>query len=114
MQPDSASIEGWQTSRAIHANHMDMTKFTSGEDPGYKAVSAEIARWIKDFDKPSISPTVPADGNARDSMVISQNHPVTAVPGNLNQGGNTFSGTNVTYGGKVYQGNFAGHDFTFN
>src|SRR3954469_15732772 len=31
----------------IYANHMDMTKFSSDEDPGYLNVSTEIMRWIR-------------------------------------------------------------------
>ncbi|OCL01598.1 hypothetical protein AOQ84DRAFT_401722 [Glonium stellatum] len=29
----------------IRANHMDMTKFESEDDPGFKAVAGEIRRW---------------------------------------------------------------------
>ena len=31
----------------IHANHMDMTKFGSVEDPGFVAVCGELRRWVK-------------------------------------------------------------------
>ena len=33
----------------IRKNHMDMTKFTSAEDPGYLAVSTELWRWVKEI-----------------------------------------------------------------
>ncbi|KAJ5646829.1 hypothetical protein N7490_003201 [Penicillium lividum] len=32
----------------IHRNHMDMTKFTSAEDPGFIAICGELSRWIRD------------------------------------------------------------------
>ncbi|KAJ8115774.1 hypothetical protein OPT61_g2667 [Boeremia exigua] len=31
----------------IHANHMDMVRFTSLQDPGYQAVRGQIRRWLK-------------------------------------------------------------------
>ncbi|KIM98334.1 hypothetical protein OIDMADRAFT_128525 [Oidiodendron maius Zn] len=31
----------------INENHMNMTKFTSAKDPGYKTVTRELRRWIK-------------------------------------------------------------------
>ncbi|KAI9710416.1 MAG: hypothetical protein M1812_007452 [Candelaria pacifica] len=31
----------------IRANHMDMTKFSDAEDPGYLAVSTELRRWAR-------------------------------------------------------------------
>lgn len=32
---------------SIHANHMDMVRFSSKEDSGYRAVTGEIRRWLK-------------------------------------------------------------------
>ncbi|KAA8642375.1 hypothetical protein EYZ11_009972 [Aspergillus tanneri] len=34
----------------IHSNHMDMTKFTNIDDPGFVAVCGELRRWIRDTD----------------------------------------------------------------
>ncbi|KAI9794399.1 MAG: hypothetical protein M1816_005468 [Peltula sp. TS41687] len=42
----SAIIPGY-SSYGIHANHMDMARFSSSEDDGYKAVCGEIRRWVK-------------------------------------------------------------------
>jgi hypothetical protein len=64
VSADSATIEGWQTPRTIHANHMDMTRFVSDEDPGYKAFSAEISRWIESFETPIITPAMLLAGRA--------------------------------------------------
>jgi hypothetical protein len=33
----------------IRKNHMDMTKFSSEEDPAYLAVSSELWRWVKEI-----------------------------------------------------------------
>jgi len=43
---DSAIIEGY-TKIGIHANHMDMTKFSTNDDPGFVDVSDELIRWTK-------------------------------------------------------------------
>ena len=48
MPKDSALIPGY-IPIGIHANHMEMTKFASADDPGYVAVCAELRRWIKDM-----------------------------------------------------------------
>jgi hypothetical protein len=50
----------------IHANHMDMTKFSSDEDPGYLNVSTEIMRWIRSVQSApqkvvQVEPVVSAD-----------------------------------------------------
>ncbi|KAL2046066.1 hypothetical protein N7G274_001513 [Stereocaulon virgatum] len=42
----SAKIPGYNL-YGIHANHMDMTKFPSREDPGYDAILGELQRWAK-------------------------------------------------------------------
>ncbi|KAK8068564.1 hypothetical protein PG996_007676 [Apiospora saccharicola] len=45
---DSAVYEGWDVMQdAIHANHMNMTKFAGREDEGYKSVLRHIQRQIK-------------------------------------------------------------------
>lgn len=45
--PKSSSILPGYNNMGIHANHIDMTKFASDEDPGYLNVSTEIMRWIR-------------------------------------------------------------------
>ncbi|KAK0622531.1 hypothetical protein B0T14DRAFT_425223, partial [Immersiella caudata] len=45
---DSAILPGY-IPIGIHANHMDMAKFGSDNDPGFVSVCAELRRWIKDI-----------------------------------------------------------------
>ncbi len=33
----------------IHSNHTDMAKFSSADDPGFKAVCGELNRWMEDI-----------------------------------------------------------------
>ncbi|KAF1965939.1 hypothetical protein BU23DRAFT_436621, partial [Bimuria novae-zelandiae CBS 107.79] len=47
VEETQAKIPGY-SSYGIRANHMDMTKFPSSNDPGYQAVCREIRRWSKD------------------------------------------------------------------
>jgi hypothetical protein len=50
---DSAVLPGVANaqSAAIHANHIDMVKFASAEDPGYKVVSQHLQLWARDAPK---------------------------------------------------------------
>ncbi|KAF2249300.1 hypothetical protein BU26DRAFT_316007 [Trematosphaeria pertusa] len=46
VEETQARIAGY-SSYGIHANHMNMTKFSGTEDPGYRAVSRELRRWVR-------------------------------------------------------------------
>ncbi|MCJ1434246.1 hypothetical protein MMC27_003613 [Xylographa pallens] len=41
---------------AIHADHMNMTKFASTEDEGYKDFLGELQRWLEERDLSAIAP----------------------------------------------------------
>ncbi|KAK3347075.1 hypothetical protein B0T25DRAFT_293932 [Lasiosphaeria hispida] len=41
-----------RTSIGIHANHIDMTKFATVEDAGFRAVYRELERWINKLNAP--------------------------------------------------------------
>ncbi|GKZ73223.1 hypothetical protein AnigIFM50267_009900 [Aspergillus niger] len=45
VSKESAKIGGWPY-LPIHANHMDMTKFATLEDTGYRRISGELRRWV--------------------------------------------------------------------
>ncbi|QMW46615.1 hypothetical protein G4B11_010070 [Aspergillus flavus] len=44
---DSAILPGYGHI-GIRSNHMDMTKFASVDDPGFKLICGELSRWTKD------------------------------------------------------------------
>ncbi|PVH96718.1 hypothetical protein DM02DRAFT_598696 [Periconia macrospinosa] len=46
VEESQAKMTGY-SSYGIHANHMEMTKFSGLHDPGYMAVRREIRRWCK-------------------------------------------------------------------
>lgn len=65
MPQDSAILPGY-ISIGIRANHMDMTKFATVDDPGFEAVCGELRRWIKQLSKvsnPSRDPLPPGSGD---------------------------------------------------
>lgn len=97
---------------------MDMTKFASDEDPGYKAVSAEIFRWIRDLNKPFTPPAMPAETTASTDKAtaesVAKNEEPAAMMTTIYQGGNIFGSTNSTNSGRIIQGNYSGRDITFN
>jgi hypothetical protein len=43
---ESAILPGY-ISIGIHANHMDMARFRSADDPGFLAVCGELRRWVE-------------------------------------------------------------------
>lgn len=45
VSKESATFEGY-SSRSIHANHRDMTKFTSAEENGFRRLLGELNRWV--------------------------------------------------------------------
>lgn len=49
--PMHSAILPSYTQIGIHSNHMDMTKFSSSDDPGYMSVSNELWRWTKESKK---------------------------------------------------------------
>ena len=109
--PQHSAILPAYGSKSIHANHMDMTKFDSAEDPGFMDVSTTLWRWARDLANES--------SNSTAFPQIPQNQPKVAQsqPGQLAIGdgtlhgenawrnANTFSGQNITGGGRVFQGN---------
>jgi protein SERAC1 len=44
VSKESATLEGYN-SISIHANHIDMVKFVSAEDNGFKRLLGELMRW---------------------------------------------------------------------
>lgn len=45
VSKDSATLDGY-TPRSIRANHMDMVRFSTVEDSGFKRLFAELNRWV--------------------------------------------------------------------
>ncbi len=78
--PKHSAILPAYNSIGIHANHMDMAKFTNAEDPGYLSVSSELLRWVRAVQKtqettpPVVQPAVPAPSSPRtDNPTATQN-----------------------------------------
>ncbi|RDW84011.1 uncharacterized protein DSM5745_04337 [Aspergillus mulundensis] len=55
VEPESAKIAGW-LEQSIHANHMDMARFSGPDDEGYQRVADVLIRWA------------PTPGNRADSI----------------------------------------------
>ena len=116
---DSATLDGY-ISIGIHANHMDMTKFLSDQDPDYRNVVSELQRFIQPCkqlgERPSAFSASPTSPESQDQYHLRlQNE--GSVPGqdptNVYERDhprrptkmvNTFSGTFNTGGGKMIQG----------
>jgi hypothetical protein len=66
--PKHSAILSSYNSIGIHANHMDMPKFSNPQDAGYIAVSSEIIRWVRDCaQRPAPQPLPPQLGYYTDS-----------------------------------------------
>ncbi|KAL9616879.1 MAG: hypothetical protein Q9160_008301 [Pyrenula sp. 1 TL-2023] len=53
--PKHSAVLPQYASYSIHANHMDMTKFSASNNAGYKRVLGETRRWIKDISGHSLT-----------------------------------------------------------
>ncbi|MCJ1264720.1 hypothetical protein MMC22_004595 [Lobaria immixta] len=51
--PKNSAILPAYTSVGIHDNHTGMTKFEFEDDPGFKSVSGELQRWVKELESMS-------------------------------------------------------------
>jgi len=110
--PKHSAILSAYNSIGIHANHMDMARFTDEEDQGYLSVSTELLRWVRAIQK-ATQPGVPAAAAAAaarapspwaDSSAAAQNpsaSPWTEEP-------KPFPGTSAT-GGLLYPPGSQGH-----
>jgi hypothetical protein len=47
VEPESARILGYNFD-TIHANHMEMTKFHTAADPGYRKILNRLKSWTDD------------------------------------------------------------------
>jgi hypothetical protein len=86
---DSAILPAYN-SIGIHADHMNMTKFASEDDPGFVSVVREIRRWVKALKAFS--------ANSEDTALV----PVAArAAGNsvVHHYGDNTGGVNAVYGG---------------
>jgi len=81
---------------------MDMTKFRNVDDPGFKAIVAEIRRWVK-----AMGTRVPG---ADDGGGSSERESSGRLPLRITQGGSDFRGSVTVTGGILLQGNSIGFD----
>lgn len=111
--PKCSAILDRYTSIGIHANHMDMTKFSSDQDPDYRNVLSELQRFIQPQEQQPERPfTFPASPTSPETQgqsrsVLEQDQ--TTVHGEDHayrptELVNTFSGNFHTGGGKMIQG----------
>ncbi|KAL8977206.1 MAG: hypothetical protein Q9205_006941 [Flavoplaca limonia] len=58
VEPDSAKIgDPYEEVGSVPANHIQMTKFASSEDIGFKRIAAQLRRWVHELrGKEEISP----------------------------------------------------------
>ncbi|KAH7397431.1 hypothetical protein BKA66DRAFT_454343 [Pyrenochaeta sp. MPI-SDFR-AT-0127] len=70
VEEHQAKIMGY-SSYGIHANHMNMTKFSSAEDNGYKTIRREIRRWMKIIGEQRVQYKTP-EQERREARFLSQ------------------------------------------
>ncbi|KAL2056045.1 hypothetical protein ABVK25_003687 [Lepraria finkii] len=117
---DSATLDRY-TSIGIHANHIDMSKFMSDQDPDYRNVLSELQRFIesiphrpKEASRFASSGFSETGGNSHNETHYqgqsAKEHGQSTVHGDSSstrptRSINTFSGTFNSGGGKMFQGN---------
>ncbi|KAL8715492.1 MAG: hypothetical protein Q9220_000827 [cf. Caloplaca sp. 1 TL-2023] len=106
----SATLDRY-ASIPIHANHMDMTKFSSHQDPDYQNILAELRRLLPCHESESSEANQhPATSATAVNPQATEMGGQTGVDGDktANQSAkvvNTFSGSFNTSGGKMISGN---------
>lgn len=101
--PQHSAILPAYGSKSIHANHMDMTKFESVEDPGFVDVSTTLWRWVRDLANETNATSVVSEiPQSRSGRLGIEGGRSTAE--NAWRSVNTFSGQNDTGGGRLFQG----------
>lgn len=64
----SATVPGY-IPIGIRSDHMNMTKFEGGDDPGFVAVAGELRRWCREL-------SLSSPGGARVATMSEQEQPV--------------------------------------
>lgn len=98
--PKASAVLDRYTSIGIHANHMNMTKFSSDQDPDYRNVRAELKR----FTGPDSYPPKKASHSASSvqNETDSRGHTITDYKAN---------GHSNTWIGESFEGTMSRHDF---
>ncbi len=109
------------TSIGIYANHMDMTRFLSDQDPDYRNVLSELRRFVQPNEQQTrarlpLVTSAPAETQGQSEYSKTGNESSLTTDGDPNtvheedkthrpaRSANTFSGTFNTGGGKMIQG----------
>ncbi|KAJ5875172.1 uncharacterized protein N7473_012519 [Penicillium subrubescens] len=112
VPPQSAILPGY-IPIGIRSNHMDMTKFEGGDDPGFIAVVGELRRWVKES-VPSESirpPQLRAKGSERCTAGEEAGRRTTeGQASNIFQGSSGIYGPTTISGGSLLQENYIGRD----
>ncbi len=96
----SAIIPGYPH-RGIHANHQDMAKFKSADDPGYKSVLGVLRRWMREIEE-TLTSNLNSSRSAKETRKQWPNLPQERI---IHQGSSVFYGQNNSGGGMIIQGN---------
>jgi hypothetical protein len=81
---------------------MDMTKFDSVDDPGFKAVVGELRRWVKEIAREGAGSSHGCSTREEAGGIMPERQVLR-----ITQGSPQFGSTTVS-GGSVFQGNYVG------
>jgi hypothetical protein len=103
----SAVLPGYN-SVGIHKNHIDMCKFESPDDSGYRAVASQLWIWANNIalQTQNSSATLSGSGNAQDNLpnsvqkIVASSHPPQAQT--LNNSGTMIQGNSFHGGGSTF------------
>jgi hypothetical protein len=102
VSEDSARLEQYP-SLSIHANHMDMTKFSGNTDAGYISVRGILQDWIGKLKKEGATASNPTSSTSQE-----------AAPQSISTANNTYNISMNSQGGPQFQGGtFFGTTFSW-
>ncbi|KAJ9656083.1 hypothetical protein H2201_008655 [Coniosporium apollinis] len=110
--PDHSAILSAYPNRSIHANHMQMTKFSSAKDAGYVAVSDQLWLWVDALQKEAEAQAKAASASqVSPEEIRERRNRRFGTMQDVVSGSQHFGSVN-SGGGPVFQGNqSAGRDF---
>ncbi|KAJ5863192.1 hypothetical protein N7455_007260 [Penicillium solitum] len=92
---DQSAILPSCQNRSIHGNHMQMTRFSSPKDPGYKAITNTLWIWVDELENQQVPAPVGGANSKPTYMIESGGSPV--MLGNTSAGRDFRFNNNIRY-----------------
>ena len=97
--PRHSAILTRYNNQGIHANHVSMTKFGSAKDQGYRNIRDQLCIWVMEIESGSYDDHAQQPSSSAEQRL-----------GQLGGSSHVYSGSVISNGGQVIQGNVTSGD----